>query len=38
MTFLLKTVDENPNNPGNFTLRRGVGKQSSVYGSNIDEG
>jgi hypothetical protein len=31
------TLYQDPNT-GNFTLRRGVGKQSSVYGSNIDEG
>jgi len=29
---------EDLNNPGQFNLRKGVGKKSSVYGGNIDDG
>jgi hypothetical protein len=32
------TLFEDPNNPGKFSLRSGVGKQSSIYGGNIDNG
>jgi len=32
------TLFENPSNPGSFSLRSGVGKQSAVYGGNIDSG
>lgn len=32
------TLFEDPTNPGKFNLRSGVGKRSSVYGGNIDDG
>ena len=32
------TLYEDPNNPGKFNLRSGVGKASAVYGGNIDIG